>query len=195
MIPDINLLPHVSKHESSSKIAYGIISILTIALLTFIIWQFFVAKSDAIKLTNEQQALQAQKEQIQQEFDALNNADKGSLEQSVAFVERISYPVTPLIDEVRTLLAAHAYLRSYDFAEETITVEIDFETFTDISKYVTLLEQSEYFTNVQLSSVDDFEVKAGTSTTDEIDFNDVPRYSTVIELAIDKIYLATGRTN
>ncbi|WP_107942340.1 hypothetical protein [Metasolibacillus fluoroglycofenilyticus] len=196
MIPDINLLPHVSRTESNFKIFYSILAIATLLLLSLIVWQSFATQAEVTKLTNEQQALQAQRDQLQNDYNALLNANTGSIEQAVIFVEKVSYPVSPLVDEVRALLIPNSYLRNYMFGEEKVTVRADFETFTDISKYVALLEQSEYFNDVQLGTVTDFEVNpSGANDTineNEVDFGSVSRYSVQIELYIDKIYLANG---
>ncbi|WP_107841577.1 PilN domain-containing protein [Metasolibacillus meyeri] len=193
MIPDINLLPHVSRSESNFKIFYSILAIVALLILSFIIWQFFSAKSEVTKLTNEQQTLQAQKDRLQSEYDALLANNTGSIQQAVAFVEKVSYPVSPLMDEIRTLLLANSYLRNYTFDQQKVIVQADFETFTDISKYVALLEHSEYFNDVQLGTVKDFEVDPNNDIKEnEVDFSTISRYSVQIELYINEIYLATG---
>ena len=62
--------------------------------------------------------LSSQREQLQIELDGKQNANKGSLEQSVQFVENVSYPVTPLMDETQVLLPEQTYLRNYVFGEK-----------------------------------------------------------------------------
>ena len=193
MIPDINLLPHISRNESNFKVFYSILAIIALLLVSFIVWQFFSAKIEVTRLTKEQQTLQTQREELQSEYDKLLANNTGSIEQAVSFVEKVSYPVSPLMDEVRVLLLPNSYLRLYTFDEKKVTVQADFETFKDISKYVASLEQSEYFNDVQLGAVTDFEVDPTNSKdADEVDFSKVSRYSAEIELYIDKIYLASG---
>ncbi|WP_042472162.1 PilN domain-containing protein [Bacillus ndiopicus] len=192
MIPDINLLPHINRSESNLKIFYSSLAVLALLILSLIVWQFFSMKDEVTKLTNEQQTLQAQKDQLQGEYNALLNSNTGSIEQAVTFVEKVSYPVSPLVDEVRALLLPNSYLRNYTFDEEKVIVKADFETFTNISKYVALLERSEYFNDVQLGTVDDFEINPNGSNEKEVDFSSVSRYSVQIELYIDKKYLAFG---
>lgn len=193
MIPDINLLPHVERGASNSKLVYGVLGIVTLLLLTLLVWQYFGARSELVTLTNEQQALQAQRDQLQVDFSLITGMNQGSLEESVSFVERVSYPVSPLMDEAQNLQPENSYLRNYSFGEQTATVEIDFETLSDVSTYVSRLERSEYFANVQLDSVSNFELNPVTGEgTDTINFNEVPRYSVVITLAINQTYLAAG---
>ena len=52
-------------------------------------------------MTAEEQALTTQLDQLRQELDARQSVDQGSLEESVTFIQSVSYPVTPLIDETK----------------------------------------------------------------------------------------------
>ncbi|MEK4228872.1 PilN domain-containing protein [Solibacillus sp. FSL H8-0538] len=193
MIPDINLLPNIEKGQSSSKLLYGVVGIIALLLLSLLVWQYFGARSELVTLTNEEQALQAQRDQVQSEYDELISGNKGSLEESVAFVERVSYPVSPLIDETQNLLPENTYLRNYSFDEKSATISVDFETLSDVSTYVSRLENSAYFVDIQLGSVSNFDVNPITEdTAEEINFNEVPRYSVELTLFMNETYLASG---
>lgn len=125
----------------------------------------------------------------------MQSFNEGTVEESLAFVERVSYPVTPLIDEAKKLLMDHTYIRNYTFSTESVQIEIDFEMLSDVSKYVDALNNSPYFNDVQVESVDDFEVNpagGNSDRTDEEKFKEAPRYSAKIDLVIDSMYLATG---
>ncbi|MCY1443487.1 hypothetical protein D9M71_599060 [compost metagenome] len=117
------------------------------------------------------------------------------MEESVTFIQSVSYPVTPLIDETKTLLPTHSYLRSYVFGENSVNIEVDFETMTDISKYVERLLMSSYFTDAQINTVSNFEIELGEQRvlTPQQKFKEVPRYSVSITATIDFMYLAGGR--
>lgn len=156
---------------------------------------FFTAKSEIKALTNEEQALMEQSEQLQQELDMRQSVNEGSLEQSVQFVQSVSYPVTPLIDETRNLLPVHSYLRSYEFGADTINIIVDFESMTAISTYVERLLASNYFKDTQISSISNFNVELGEhiEQTPEQKFKEVPRYAVTITATIDYMYLAGGR--
>lgn len=193
MIPDINLLPPLEKKKSNPKLLIGLIGIIVLLLLVLFVWQYFNARSSLILLAHEEQALQAQRDQLQSEYgNALASENKGTLEESVAFVERVSYAVSPLLDETQNILVEHSYLRSYLFNDTSITITVDFETLSNISGYIQRLENSPYFTDIQVESVSNFEVKpvdeAQSSTTN---FNEVPRYSVNMTIYIDETYLAT----
>lgn len=195
MIPDINLLPKVDQQVESSKIFYVIIGSIVIIMIGVLGWLYIMARGDVNELSSKESSLQSERDHLQMELQVLQNASTGSVEESLVFIERVSYPVSPLIDEVEGLLPEHTYTRSYEFSEESTIISVDFETLRDISNYVEQLEDSPYFTDVQLGTVGTFELKGGTETveTDEsTDFNEVPRYSTEIILLVNKSSLATG---
>ena len=196
MIPDINLLPKIDKSETNSKLLYGIIAVATLLVLSLFSWQYFDTKSEMNRLTTKQNLLQNEKQQLQTEFDALASINTSSLVESVAFVERVSYPVSPILDETQRLLPHYSYLRDYQFDENSTTILADFETLTDVSSYIHHLEQSEYFKDVQIGEVTNFEVNPNKATdvdeSDEAAFNEIPRYSVEILLIMNEVYLATG---
>ncbi|MEK5231269.1 hypothetical protein MHB42_05790 [Lysinibacillus sp. FSL K6-0232] len=195
MVPDINLLPQLEKRKASPKLLYGLILLLIGIIIAYFIFLFFNAKNDVARLTAEEQALTTQLEQLREELDARQSVDQGSLEESIAFIQSVSYPVTPLIDETKILLPAQAYLRSYVFGANTVNIEVDFETMTDISIYVERLLMSNFFTDAQINTVSNFEIELGEQKelTPEQKFKEVPRYSVSITATIDFMYLAGGR--
>jgi len=192
MIPDINLIPNLDKDDSGSKIVYLILSIATLLLLSLLAWQYFQARADIVTLTKEQTALQAQRDELKSQLDGMNSTTQGSLEQSVEFVELVSYPVTPLIDEIQSLQPNNSYLRSYSFNAESVSITVDFETLNDVAEYISRLTNSSYFTDVQVSSVSNFDLSSENISESEKDFNVIPRQTANFTLVIDEGYLATG---
>ncbi|MFJ7373980.1 PilN domain-containing protein [Lysinibacillus capsici] len=195
MVPDINLLPQLEKRTTSPKLFYSLVIVIVGLIVAYLLFLFFTSKSELSRLTAEEQALTTQLDQLQQELDARRNVDQGSLEESVTFIQSVSYPVTPLIDETKTLLPTQSYLRSYVFGENSVNIEVDFETMTDISKYVERLLMSSYFTDAQINTVSNFEIELGEQRvlTPQQKFKEVPRYSVSITATIDFMYLAGGR--
>nr|WP_054550588.1 hypothetical protein [Lysinibacillus sphaericus] len=195
MVPDINLLPQLEKRTTSPKLFYSLVIVIVGLIVAYLLFLFFTSNSELSRLTAEEQALTTQLDQLQQELDARQNIDQGSLEKSVTFIQSVSYPVTPLIDETKTLLPTHSYLRSYVFGENSVNIEVDFETMTDISKYVERLLMSSYFTDAQINTVSNFEIELGEQRvlTPQQKFKEVPRYSVSITATIDFMYLAGGR--
>lgn len=193
MIPNINLLPKTNQKGSESNLLMILVGIIGAIVLTIFSWQYFSARSDYADYTAQQEQLQAELTKLQNDLLALTNVlPQGSLEESVTFVERVSYPVSPLINEAEGLLPNNTYLTNYQFSETAVSIAVNFETLTAISQYVSLLENSPYFTDAQLSTVNQLEISVGEKADGEENFDEIPRYSTNITLAINQIYLANG---
>lgn len=193
MIPDINLMPKIEKGEANLKVAYilvGILSLLTVGLLA---WMFFSAKGEISSAAAQRDALTVTRDKLQAEVSSYQSMNQGSLEESVAFVERVSYPVTPILIETQNLLPPATYLRTYIFSETGVQVNIDFETLNAISTYVNELEKSLFFNDVQVGTISNFEVNpVDEEQKEEAPFDEVPRYSVEINLIINHAHVAAG---
>ena len=195
MIPDINLLPKVERRPNNTKLLYILLAVIALLILSLLVWQYFSARSSLVSIVNEEQALIAQRDQLQSQLNVYNDSKSNiSLEQSVQFLDQISYQVSPLIKEILNLQPNNSFLRTYEFTEKSVTVWIDFETMNDISNYVTRLNNSDYFLDVQVSTISNFElvVESGDTAESSTNFNEQPRYTTNLTLVIDETYLSTG---
>lgn len=195
MIPDINLLPKVERRPNNTKLLYILLAVIALLILSLLVWQYFSARSSLVSIVNEEQALLAQRDQLQSQLNVYNDSKSNiSLEQSVQFLDQISYQVSPLIKEILNLQPNNSFLRTYEFTEKSVTVWIDFETMNDISNYVTRLNNSDYFLDVQVSTISNFElvVESGDTAESSTNFNEQPRYTTNLTLVIDETYLSTG---
>ena len=198
MIPDINLLPKLEQENVSNKLFYILIGIIAGLALILLGWLYFTARGDIKDLEAEELTLQQQLTDVQTELTALEMSKTGTISESLAFVKRVSYPVSPLIDEINGLLPEHAYLRNYSFTESGVQINIDFESLSEISRYVERLNNSPFFEDVQLNELNGFEIVAGADSIkaeDLIDFNEAARYSSMISIVIDNLYLASGGAN
>lgn len=195
MVPEINLLPDLEKKHSTPTLIYVAFIILIGMIVGYMIFLFFQAKSDLTKLSAQEVEFSSQREQLQTELDVKRNVSEGSLEQSVQFVEKVSYPVTPLMDETQVLLPEQTYLRDYVFGENNVEVTADFETMSAISSYLEKLTVSRYFNDIQVDTISNFDVSIGNQEEESAEnkFKEVPRYSATITLGIDFKFLAGGR--
>jgi len=195
MVPEINLLPNLEKKHSTPTLIYVVFIVLIGMIVGYMIFLFFQAKIDLTKLSAQEVELSSQREQFQIELDGKRNLNQGSLEQSVQFVENVSYPVTPLIDETQVLLPEQTYFRKYVFGEENVEITADFETMSAISSYLEKLTASPYFNDIQVDTISNFDVSIGTEEEERAKdkFKEVPRYSATITLGIDFKFLAGGR--
>lgn len=193
MIPDINLMPKIEKGETNLKVAFILVGILSLLTLGALAWMFFSAKSEHSSAISERDSLIAMRDGLQTEISSYNSMNQGSLEESVAFVERVSYPVTPILIETQNLLPPDTYLRTYVFSETGVEVKVDFETLNAISTYVSELEKSLFFNDVQVGTISNFEVNpVDEEQNEEAQFDEVPRYSVEINLMIDPVHVAAG---
>lgn len=192
MIPDINLIPKLEKSQQGSKLLYILLGILTLLALTLLTWQYFSARVEVVELQSEETNLIAQRDQLSEDLATMQPGNEGSLEQSLQFVEIVSYPVSPLIDEIQGLQPNNSYLRNYSFSPESVSISIDFETLSDVSTYVSRLNNSAYFIDGQVLSITSSGLGEELGTEDETDFDVIPRQSVEITLLINETYLATG---
>lgn len=193
MIPDINLMPNAEQEEGSSKIFFVLLGIIVLLLLAVMSWLYFSARADVVALSNQEQTLQGERDTLQTELSSLQGASQGTAGESLAFIERVSYPVTPLMEETKALLPENTYLREYSFEESAVTFSVDFETLNEVSTYISRLENSPYFLDVQVGKIENFELGTeGEQQDRKVRFSEVPRYTVEVTLAINNTQLATG---
>ena len=193
MIPDINLLPKLDQKAQSSKVVYVLMAVVSVLALGVFAYMYVDASTSIVDLKAQEQSLTTEQTKLQATYDSLQKMEAGSLEESLAFIERISYPVTPLIDESQKLLKDTAYLRSYNFSANGVTIIADFEMLSDVSNYVEALNGSDYFMDVQVTDVENFEVNpTEEEQTDKEKFQQVPRYTVAINLLMDSMSLVSG---
>ena len=193
MTPNINLLPKVEQDDRNAKKFLILVAVVVLILLFVMSW---FTRKDVVNLAIEEQKLQSERDVLQEELTNLQALNQGSLKESVDFVERVSYAITPLIDEAQGLLPDNTYLRSYSFGESTVSFSVDFETLNAISTYIERLEQSAYFVDVQVDSIANFDLApTGEEQNEEQKFTQIPRYTVDATLTINETYLATGGVN
>lgn len=194
MIPNINLLPKVERRTPNKSLLWlsG-----TILLLIFIgVGSYcYSLQSDVNSITQQHQNLASQIEASQKELATLQTAGQGSFDQSVQYVESVSYPVTSIIDSVKGYLASYEKLTSLTYGETGVTVIIDFETLHGISTYVQNVLTDPLFSGVQVTSVESFD--PAKKEYDEAIESDhlIPRYKATMVLSINRAkLLAEGDT-
>ena len=195
MVPEINLLPQMERRQSSKLLV--IISAIVIGLLlVFLFVQFFTLKKDIKILESEETQLVEERDLLSAEVSTLDTVEQGSHSSSVAFVESVSYPVSPLIDEIYSLIESNSYMRSYQFGETGILLSADFETMNEISSFIERLLNSAYFSDVKVENLSTFEPpgEQNTELEDEVNFDVQWRYSATIQLDINESYLSEGGT-
>ncbi|MDI2588249.1 hypothetical protein OR571_14290 [Psychrobacillus sp. NEAU-3TGS] len=191
MVPEINLLPKRERQKSNSilVLVISLILILTILVLFFI--QYLTVKRDIETLTADEIYSTAERDDLTQVVTDLKVSGQGDLQTSVTFAERVSYPVSPLLIEVNALLEPHTYLRQYEFVERSIHISVDVETMKSLSLFVDKLLISDYFSDIKVESVTNFELSNSEENTEK-KYEIIPRYSAILNLDIDQTYLENG---
>lgn len=192
MIPDINLIPRLERNQQGSRLLYSLLAIITLLVLSLFVWQYFSADAEIADLQSKEANLMAQRDQLAADLTNLQPSIQGSLEQSLQFIERVSYPISPLMDEIQELQPSNSYLRNYNFSPESVSISIDFETLSDVSTYVARLSNSSYFIDGQVLSITNSGLGEELGTENETNFDVIPRQSVEITLLINEKYLATG---
>ena len=177
------------KSNSVLILVIGIILIVTVLLWFFI--QYMSLKGDIELLENEEIYSIEEKTDLADYMSTVDLSSEGDFPSSVAFAETISYPVSPLLIEVDTLIEEHTYLRQYEFLEQGMTLVVDVETLSSLSYLVTNLLNSEYFTDAKIENIGNFNPSNSTENN-EVHFNIIPRYSATLTLEIDSGYLKSG---
>ena len=191
MIPDINLLPERERRTSSSQIVWMLMGLIFVLLLAFIIFQYVSLTKNINSLEAEQEVLEEERIALESKVDSLESVEEVDLDTAVAFIENVSYPVSPLLIEVNKYITPHAYLRDYHFTETEIRFSVDFETMTDIVQYVGDLQGSVYFNDVKVEEITRFDpVQHDEEQTNG--FDNVERFTNQITVTIDPSYILSG---
>jgi len=193
VVPEINLLPQIERRKSS-KLLLILSAILIGLLLIFLCFQFFVLKKEIKGLESQETQLVGERDLLNAEISTLETGDQGSHSSSVAFVESISYPVSPLIDEIYSLVEVNSYLRTYLFDETGILLTADFETMNEISTFIERLLNSSYFSDIKVETLSSFEPlgEQDIEVENEVNFDVQWRYTVTIQLEINETYLSEG---
>ena len=192
MVPEINLLPKTDRKSAESKWITLILALVFVLLLLFLAVQYVTLTKSVNTLEEEQQILATEKTELETTLASLQEPKGVDLEESVAFVERVSYPVSPLIIEINHYLDDDAYLRDYSFSEENVQFAVDIETMSEVVSYIENLTGSLYFEDAIVHQIETFN-PISLGEEDEVSvFDSVDRYSNSFEVLIDLDYLRAG---
>ncbi|AOV07601.1 PilN domain-containing protein [Sporosarcina ureilytica] len=186
MVPDINLLPKRERQSASVKWLFIAIAVIFCAFLLFLLYRSITLSSQLTGLKSEQQSLEIEKETLLEKLSVIDDKEAFDLETAVEFVERVSYPVSPLIIEINKGLDEDAYLREYAFTETAVQLRVDFETMPEVVSYVDYLSRSNFFEDVFVNEMTAFDP---VNEEDKSQFNVVDRFANSFELPIRLQYL------
>lgn len=188
MIPNINLLPKVEKSTSNRTMLWLGVVIAVLIVTVFAIY-YLTLNSEVQSLRSQQQNLSKEVDRYNEQITNFQNESQGSYDQSVKFVESVSYPVTPIIDSLEGHLESYEKLTNVTYTESGVNITADFETLHGVSTYVQNLMTDKLYTDVQVSSVTSFDPDKKEYQNATASDLLVPRYTATIELKLNQANL------
>lgn len=164
MNPEINLLPVFEKRKPESYLGLILFIVVLGGLIVFLAMYLMGIKQDAADLQAQEQALIAERTTLQSQIATAEPEPEITYADAVLYVETNSYPVSPLYEEIQQLAGPTRYVSSYSFNPAQIAINVDFETKSDIAFFIEDMMKSNYFEDVRVSTISEFEL---TSTTEE----------------------------
>ncbi len=192
MVPEINLLPQMERKSAGNKWGVLLLGLAFILLMLFLVFQYFSLTKSINTLQADQQVLLTEKTEFQTAVESLEQPLQMDLATVVQVLESVTYPVSPLIEEMNSYRGDHVYLSEFILTENAIEFLIDFETMPEVATYVGDLTGSAYFTDVKVEEITTFDptVQVDEEKTDS--FQRVNRFSNRLTVTIDPYYLRNG---
>lgn len=184
-IPNINLLPSF-KAEGSKKVwIWGAAVVVTILIASIAIWNASISK-EIKALEQEKAANQAIVDDEKAKVAAYEQEKQNSLDAAVKVIERLAYPVTPVMDAIRKDLQPYEYELNFTFSANQATVDIQYETFTQVANYVDQLQTNPLFTDIKVTTIEVNPVELPNAATS------VPRHKAQLTLDLNLAKLIEG---
>ncbi len=192
MVPEINLLPQMERKSGGSKWGALLVLLAFIAIVGILAFQYFSLTSSVKALQVNQQALLAEKTKVEEKIAMLEQPEKMDLGTMVGVLEAITYPVSPLLEEINAYRADDVFLREFILTDNEIRFVMDFETMPEVASYVGDVVGSSYFTDIKVEEVGLSVPVLDERTTESFDI--VDRFENHFTVTIDPTYLRTGGT-
>lgn len=194
MNPEINLLPVFEKRKPESYLGLILFIVVLGALIIFLAFYLMGLKQDAADLAAEEQNLIAQRTTLQSQVDSADPEPEITYSDAVLYVETNSYPVSPLYEEIQRLAGPTRFVKSYAFNPAMMSLNVDFETKSDIAFFIEDLMKSNYFEDVRVSTISEFELATNTEEQEGLveEDNISPRYTAAITVIPLPEFVAEG---
>ncbi len=190
MVPEINLLPQMERKSTGNKWGALLVGVAFIVIVLFLAFQYFSLTKSVKTLQADQQALLADKATIEAKVATLEQPEQMDLATIVGVLETITYPISPLLEEMNLYRGEEVYLREFILTDNEIEFVMDFETIPEMATYVGDLTGSAYFADVKVEDVETIVPIEGDGTVESFDV--VDRLANRFTVTIDPTYLRTG---
>ena len=190
MVPEINLLPQMERRTTGNKWGIFLVVLAFIAVVGVLAFQYFSFSNSVKTLQADQQALLVEKTAVEEKIVALEQPEKMDLGTMVGVLERITYPVSPLLEEINVYRGDDVYLREFILTDNEIKFVMDFETMPEAAAYVGDMVGSKYFTDIKVDEIWTFDPVEEEEMIEAFDV--VSRFANRFTVTIDPAYLRTG---
>ena len=192
-IPKVNLMPTLRSARNSSKVGIWTAVILAVVCIAGVaIWNYSLSTNiDALNKENAEKV--ATLDEAQNELTKLQNSDGDSLDEAVKTIEKLSYPVTPIIAAINKNLASYNYKTNYEFAETSTKATIQYETYSELANYIEKIQMNPLFKDVKVNTID---TKKPGNEADEPQLDDaIDRHIAEIEVELNLSTLQEERND
>lgn len=190
MVPEINLLPQMERRTAGNKWGILLVVLAFIVVVGVLAFQYFSLTNSVKILQADQQALLAEKTAVEEKIVTLEQPGKMDLGTMVGVLERITYLVSPLLEEINVYRGDNVYLREFILKDNEVEFVMDFETMPEAATYVGDVVGSEYFTDIKVDEIFTFDPVEEDETIEAFDV--VSRFGNRFTVTIDPTYLRTG---
>ncbi|TFD92421.1 hypothetical protein [Jeotgalibacillus sp. R-1-5s-1] len=178
MIHEINLLPRKEPAITAKKLILIIAAAVWLLVMILLVVSFFSHKSDILVLNSEQSRLTT-------ELALLNSAEPAVLTEgsnySTALNEagELDNVVSVYLKELVRYLPENGYLIQFEWNEDLLVVQHQFETLNHATSYISGIKESDKFSNVAVEKLESY-----FPGNEPEDFDQIPRYLVTLHLTI-----------
>ncbi|WP_227396733.1 PilN domain-containing protein [Jeotgalibacillus aurantiacus] len=178
MIHEINLLPRKEPAITAKKLILIIAAAVWLLVMTLLLVNYFSYKSDILMLNSEQTRLTT-------ELALLNSAEPDTLTEdstySTALIEAETQDneVSVYLKELVRYLPEKGYLVQFEWNEDLLVVQHQFETLNHATSYISGIKGSEKFSNVAVEKLESY-----FPGNEPEGFKEIPRYLVTLHLTV-----------
>lgn len=186
MLVDINLLPKKESKHQSTIVMMLVAALLLLVAIIVLFWHGKGLDRQIAALQSEITTTQKLVEIEQEKAEGKSGANSVAiLESAVEWASEEPLKTVPIIGEVASLLPQRGFLQSISYDESgMVNLSVQFDTSRESAYYLKNLLDSEWFSEITLSSL-------STSSLSDMDDQSevIPRYTGQYQLKLNRGYI------
>ncbi|WP_077706095.1 PilN domain-containing protein [Virgibacillus dokdonensis] len=177
MLPEINLVPE--KRKEKKGVYYGFligIGFLVVVSSVFI-FIYFHSTKELERLSTQYDQYNDQYEVLEKQLTSDKQKDTTDKQATLDYLQSYNVHTSTLIEELVTLLSERSYLSEYKYSLADVTIQVQFETLSEISKYVRRLNKSKYVQDAKINEIEAFSIlDTEEQELKKVNYDVIPRY-------------------